>query len=277
MGFFARMGMGWRLGKRSLRVVWRDKTLMLFPVFSAFASILVMIGFFYGIGPQELQALAEGLGASEGQGDVNPVTVTMVFIGYFTLYYVIVYFNVALIAASRMSIEGHDTSPADGFREANKHLDKVLLWALVSGTVGLLLSMIENEERLGRIVRMVLGFAWTAVSYFVVPVMIFEGKNPFGAIGRSWDMMKSTWGENLSAQVGLGILSFLGFVVGIALAVLIPHPVSILIGVLIVASSILLATTAKSVLQVALYEYAHDGKIPGDFDGDELRAAFGTR
>jgi hypothetical protein len=39
MGFFDRLSTGWELGKESLRVVWKDKTLLVFPVMSGLATV----------------------------------------------------------------------------------------------------------------------------------------------------------------------------------------------------------------------------------------------
>lgn len=276
MGFFDRLAFGWRLGMTSLGVVTRDKTLMLFPVLSGLCGLLLVAAFVFGIGPEDLRT-----GAQQAQaGEVPPALVAAAFAAYFALSCIAVYFNVALIGAAQQSLAGKDTTLGDGLRVANQHLPRIVGWALLSGTVGLLLNMLENNGRMGRIVRSILGAAWAVITYFVVPVMIFENQSPTGAIGRSASLMKQTWGENAGAQVGIGLLTFvaiLGLVaICIAGSVLVPQASVVLVPLLVlgIPAVVLLAMAAKAVLAVGLYNFATHHGGTGAFKPEELRSAF---
>ena len=277
MGFFDRLAFGWRLGTTSLGVVTRDKTLMLFPVLSGIGGLLLVAAFVLGIGPEQLAAVAR---QAEDTNQVPPIYYALAFSLYFALSFVAVYFNVALLGAAQQSIAGKDTTVGDGLRIANQHLGKILGWALLSGTVGLLLSMLESNQRIGSIVRSILGAAWAVITYFVVPVMIFENQAPTAAIGRSVSLMKATWGENAGAQFGIGIVSFvLLLVIGVvcvAGSVLIPQAGIVLVPLLVIAipAVILLSMAAKAVLAVGLYEFATNKGSGGAFKPEELRSAF---
>jgi len=277
MGFFDRLAFGWRLGMTSLGVVARDKTLMLFPVLSGVAGLALVGAFVFGIGPENFQAHAH---RAQGTAEVPPVFIAAAFAGYVLLSFVAVYFNVALLGAAQLSIAGKDTTVGDGLRVANQHLGNIFGWALLSGTVGLLLNMIENSGRLGHIVRSLLGAAWAVITYFVVPVMIFENRSPTAAIGRSVELMKKSWGENVGAQVGIGLLVALACILiavaGFTLSFVVLPSAAVLVPLTVIAIALvaLLGMTAKAVLAVGLYQYATGTGGTGVFKPEDLRAAF---
>lgn len=277
MGFFDRLAFGWRLGTTSLGVVTRDKTLMMFPVLSGIASLLLVAAFVFGIGPENLSAQAQH---AQGPEQIPPIYYVLAFAGYFGLSFIAVYFNVALLGAAQQSIAGKDTGIGDGLRIANQHVGKIAVWALLSGTVGLLLNALENNGRIGQIVRSILGAAWAVITYFVVPVMIFENQAPTAAIGRSVDLMKKTWGENAGAQVGIGLVVFLLIIlavgVGVAGVFLIPQAGMVLVplAAIFIPVVILLGMAAKAVLAVGLYQFATGTGSKGVFKAEELKAAF---
>jgi hypothetical protein len=280
MGFFDRLAFGWRLGTTSLGVVMKDKTLMLFPILSGICGLALVAAFVFGIGPENLAAdLRQAQG--EAARDIPPIYFVLAFLGYFGLAFIAVYFNVALIAAAQQSLAGKDTTLGDGLAVANRHLGKIAGWALLSGTVGLLLNALENNGKLGQVVRSILGAAWAVITYFVVPVMIFENQAPTSAIGRSVDLMKKSWGENVGAQAGIGLIVVLAvvllFAAGMAGTILVPQAGIVLVPLMVVGipGVILLGMAAKAVLAVGLYQFATGATGgPGVFKPEELRAAF---
>jgi hypothetical protein len=279
MGFFDRLAFGWRLGTTSLGVVARDKTLMLFPILSGLAGLALMAAFVFGIGPENLAAQAREAKQS-GADQIPAVFYVYAFTGYFLLSFVAVYFNVALIGAAQQSIAGKDTTLGDGFGVANRHLGKIAAWAAISATVGLVLNAIERNGKVGQVVRSILGAAWAVLTYFIVPVMIFENQAPTAAFGRSASLMKGTWGENVGAQVGIGLVVALFIVllvvVGVAGIVLMPKSALVLAPLMVVGIMfvVLLGMAAKGVLAVSLYGFATKSGGPNAFKPDELRAAF---
>jgi hypothetical protein len=93
----------------------------------------------------------------------------------------------------------------DGFRAAATRLAQIAGWALVAATVALVLWAIESRsERVGEIVAGLLGMAWSAVPYFVVPVIVIERTGPVDAFRRPVSILRRTWGEALSANFGVG-------------------------------------------------------------------------
>lgn len=50
-------------------------------------------------------------------------------------------------------------------------------------------NVVESEWGFGDIIAGVLGMAWSVVTFFVIPVIIYEGLPPLRAIRRSWKIL----------------------------------------------------------------------------------------
>src|SRR6185295_3436942 len=66
------------------------------------------------------------------------------FLFYFCNYFVIVYFNAAIVACAFARMTGGNPTLGDGLRAAGSRLPVILGWALVSATFGLVLRIIED-------------------------------------------------------------------------------------------------------------------------------------
>ncbi len=281
MNFFERLRNGWTLAKQSLQVVWRDKTLMIFPVLSGISCLAAIGLFVLGFGPENIQRLLDETGGAEAQ--ISTSSYILVLLVYFVLYFITIFFNVALVGCARISLSGGDSKLSDGFTVALSHLPSIVGWALLSGTVGLLLSLLENEKKTARFVRVILGTAWSIITYFVIPVIVVEGVGAFKALGRSTSIIKQTWGESLAAHFSIGWLLFIINLPAILIFVVIAITGSLppaLMGILIGCAAMWLVFTtvmglaAKSVLTMALYQYSATGTAPDVYDTHKLRYAF---
>src|SRR5262249_12538519 len=130
--------------------------------------------------------------------------------------FVATFFNVCVVYTTKVRLEGGDATfwQSLGFAFSRIHL--ILAWSLVAATVGMLLHGLDNMARraggLGKVVlailRSILGAAWSLITIFVVPAMVYEGLGPFAAIKRSIDTLRATWGESLIRYYGLGFVQF---------------------------------------------------------------------
>lgn len=168
---------------------------------------------------------------------------------------------------------------------AMARLPQIFAWALVSATVGVLLKAIENaHEKAGYYVAMILGTAWSIMTFFVVPILVVEKTGPFQAVGRSMSLLRRTWGEALVGRLGLGFFLFLLFIPVLLLFVagvfaLANNAVPVGIALLVVGSIGLLLHSAISsalhtILLAALYQYAADNQVPEAFDRYTFEHAF---
>jgi len=263
----------WELMRASWEILKKDREILLFPVISGVALIIVTASFvapLFALGISGRSLLSEGS---------NAVNLVILFLFYFVCYFVIIFFNCAIIACATIRMNGGDPTVSDGLRAAFSFISEIAGWALVSATVGLILRTIAERSKLvGRIIAGILGMAWSVTSFLVIPVLINEGKGPVEAYRRSVHLLKKTWGEELigtfSFGLVFGVLSFpaalfyllsvlsgkgglaLGFVVLTALYLI----------VLSVFQSAL-----QGIFQAALYHYARFGEAPRGFDQETLR------
>jgi hypothetical protein len=203
------------------------------------------------------------------------------FAFYVCNYFIVVFFNAAIIACAAVRLGGGNPTIADGLRAATSRLPVIAGWALVSATVGLVLRIIEDRSgKVGRIVSGLLGMAWTIVSFLVVPVLVVENKGPIAALKDSTALLKKTWGEQLVSSFSFGMLFLvlaipafglivLGFLSGHG-AVLIACVAVAVIYLLMLA---LIQSALQSIFQTALYLYARDGKVPAGFHAEVLEGA----
>ena len=79
---------------------------------------------------------------------------------------------------------------------------------MLSATVSLVLRAIEERSGIvGRIVGSLVGLAWSLVTFLVLPVLVIEQIGPIQAVKRSAELFKHTWGENMIANAGIGIVA----------------------------------------------------------------------
>ena len=272
---FEKFSRSWSLVKASAAVLRVDKELLWFPVISSIAAMLVAATFLV---PSLLGGLFDG-----GAG---PVSIAVGFLFYLCQYFVIFFFNSALVGAAMIRLEGGDPTVGDGLRIARERIGAILGYAAIAAVVGLLIKMLEERsEWLGRMVARLLGAAWTVSTFLVVPVLVAQNVGPVDAIKESFGLLKKSWGENLIGNVGLGfafgLLTLLVVLVGaglvVAAALTAGATVAIIVGALVVIAVIALAVTQAAlagIYQAAVYRFAVDGHAPAGFDGAALQGAF---
>lgn len=280
-GKFAR---SWALMKASAGMLRADKSLLVFPLLASVCSMVVAASFLLPV------ALAlVGHHADVDARHLSPLHYAVLFVFYLVQYFVIVFFNTALVGVALARLRGEPASLADGFALARARLGSIFGYALIAATVGLLLRMLQ--ERLGLVGRFVvglLGMAWTVATFLVVPVLVSEGIGPLDAVQRSAELLKRTWGENLIGNVGLGaVFGLVMFLLVLLAGALMVGAVAtqsvaamVLVGALIVVAFILLGlvqSTLQGIYSAALYRYAEAGEVGGGFDQALLESAFRTK
>lgn len=278
---FERISNGWELAKESWDVLKLDKELLVFPLLSGIACLLVSASFAI---PLWNSPYAEAI-FNERQAPDSPIAYVALFLFYLVNYFVIVYFNAALIACALIRFRGGDPTVSDGFRAANARLPQIFGWSLVTATVGFVLRIIESRsEKAGQFVAGLLGMGWTAATYFVVPIVVVERVGPFEAVTRSLSILRKTWGEALSANFGIGFIVTLVTLPGIAaiaggvflmLNGTVAGGVALLCaGLLWLMLTSLISTALNSIVLAAIYLYAADGEVPTQFNRTLLSNVF---
>ncbi|MFA5589974.1 MAG: DUF6159 family protein [Lysobacteraceae bacterium] len=281
---FERFSRSWNLIKASAAVLAKDKELLVFPLLSSIATLIVAAAFV-------LPAL--GLGALDGLGEdgagLSIGVYVLAFLFYLVQYFVIFFFNSALVGAAMIRLDGGDPTLRDGLRIATSRAPQILGYAAIAATVGMILRAVQERAGwIGRLVAGFLGVAWTVASFLVVPVLVSRNIGPIDAVKESALLLKKTWGENLIGQGGVGLVfglvMFALIIVGVAAIVgaamtgsmvFTGVVVALLIALLVLTGLVQAALTG--IYSAALYRYASGEGDTEGFDAGLLEHAFAVK
>lgn len=261
---------GFRLLGASWEVLKADRELLWLPIVSFIFIMLATAG---------IGALAWLVGGdfTERQ-NFEGADYVWIFAFYFVTYFIGIFFNAAVVGAAMIRLEGGDPTLKDGLRAAWSKKGKIAGWAAVSATVGIILRTLEERAGfLGRIVINIIGAAWGAITFFVVPVLLYEPVGVGQGIKRSVSIFKKRWGETF---VGAGSIGIAVFLIAIPLAVIVGAlsqvavPLAIAVGVLGFGLLIAVSTALSGIFNAALYRFATTGEAPGAFSADDLNGSF---
>jgi hypothetical protein len=284
-----------QLAKTSWDVLRSDKRLTIIPVISAACSGVVMaamgVGIFATVKRIEPSAASEtfrttqtGLSSAAAQAGYQPTPATYVvaIAGGLLLSIIVTYCTAALISAAHARLTGADGSIGAAFARATSRFPQLLGWAIINYTVGMVMRAInERAGIIGRLLTSALTLAWTVISWLTIPYIVIDGVGPISALKQSTTALKRTWGENLIANIGLGIINLFIFLGAVVLFAVFAIPGLWLVSVVVTLVYIAVAATIMSALtgiyRTALFMYASSGTVPMGFDQELLANAFRVR
>ena len=280
MGRFSR---SWELVKESFAVLRSDKQLMLFPILSSIACLvttaMIAVGGVFAVLPS---IKAAALAGQRWQPTNNSSYMLLIFAIYVVNYFIMVFFNVALVGVANSRLMGGSWTFRDGMELAWARKGTIFLWALFAATVGMILRTIEQRMGLiGKIIMRIIGVAWTLACYFVVPVLAFEDLNPVDAVKRSARLFRDTWGERVAGGFSIGlvflVLMLPGFGAWIAMSVAFGVK-GMLIGLALLVLYMIVLSVVSSAVQgifnAALYRYACFKQVPPAFTPQLITGAW---
>jgi hypothetical protein len=275
---FTRFSRSWSLIKASGAVLRQDKELLVFPLFSGITSVLLIASFAIPLVIAEPSLQLE---------DENSTLVwAAVFLFYLLQYFIVFFFNAALVGAAMIRLDGGDPTVADGFRIARSRIVPILGYAAIAATVGMILRMIEERAGfIGRWIAGLLGVAFTVATFLTVPLLIARDMGPIEAVKESATLLKQTWGENLIGNAGIGIVFTLLYIcvgtIGMlwmfAMASTESAPLiigSLAVTILALVALALIHSALQGVYSAALYRFVADGETSESFSDGLLRGAF---
>jgi hypothetical protein len=227
MSFFERLSNGWKISMNSFKVLKENKQLIAFPILSAISLILVVGAFYTGI----LAAIGWDLDNLKTDG----ITGYLLLFGFYLInYFIVVFFNMALIHCTRLYFRGEEVTIEEGIKFSLSRIGVIFSWAVFAATVGTILKAIqENAGIIGKIITGILGIVWNIAVFFVVPVIAYEGLGPIAAFKRSSQLMKQKWGESIAGTFSLGLVQFVGILIVAVPLFLIGSAIHILAGVVL--------------------------------------------
>lgn len=269
-----------RIAWKCVGIILHDKSLLVFPLISM-TFTLTILGFFYlTVGPDKMQLMLNTLRNEQGVQTINVGYYGALGIALFLIAALATAMNFALTACTRISLEGHDSKLRDGFTIAIRRLPAIFVWSLLSITLGLLWTLLDQERRSSTFLRRRFGNTWNNMTMLVAPVAILENTNIASAVWRSKSLMQETWGRNLSARFGT-----FWFVVALNLPLIAKYVALrysglgltlpfVEIALVYFSCTIILAQTTKAVLRVVLYRFAADNEVARGFDRPLLEEVF---
>src|SRR5258708_3502325 len=132
-----RMSRGWELVKESWSVLRQDKELMVFPVLSSIACLLVAASFAlpFIFVPELGKAFVDRQNHEQAATNSRIISYALGFCFYVVNYFVIVFFNVALVSCALIRFRGGNPTVGDGISAALQRLPQILASAVVAATV----------------------------------------------------------------------------------------------------------------------------------------------
>ncbi len=269
MGSIAR---GFRLAKASWTVVRQDRELIALPILSFLCSLVVVAVFALG---------AAGIGLPAQGRPASPGLYVLGFVLYVALSFVTIFFNAAVIGTAMKRLKGEPATLREGLSLARAHLGAIFVWALITATVGMVIRTLQERSGiLGRIVLGLIGFVWSVLTFFVVPVLLYEEGGVGGAIKRSGSIFRQRWGEQFVGNATIGLAMFLVAIpvvaIGVAVAAVVPI-VGIPLLVIAVGAIMAVGAACSGVFNAALYRYATTGETSGAFTLEDMNASFRPR
>ena len=262
-----RITRGFRLARSSLEVLRADTGLLLLPLLT-FVAILVVAGIYAGV------LFAVGLLSAH----TSPIVLVPLL---FLISFVSIFGSATVVATADLYLQGRSPTLGDGIHLATSKAGKLAQWALLTTTVGLVLRVLEQRAGfIGRLVLNLVGMAWSVVTFMVVPVVLFEDESVTDSVRRSASLFRERWGEQLvgNGSIGLAMLALM-LVAAVPCALLFAvAPVLGVVAVVVAFGSLAVLSAALSgVFNAALYRFATTGAIGAPFSADDLQGAFRAR
>ena len=208
MSFLDKVSNGWTITVNSFKVLKENKQLIIFPILSGISMMLILGSF--------VTILLAGAGWDFEyiQEPGTTMSYVIMFLYYLVNYFIVVFFNTALVHCTHLYFKGEEVSIRKGLQFSMSRLDAIFYWAVFAATIGSILKIIqENVGWLGKIITGIIGIVWSITTFFVVPVIAYENLGPIGAFKRSTQLMKEKWGESLGATFSFALINFIAVLI----------------------------------------------------------------
>ena len=271
------------LMKQSWAVLKHDRELIWLPVISALVAGIVAAIILIPVGLSQDWDAVSGSGESASQQVGGGVYLAIAGLTL-ALAFISIFFRAALVSGAHERMMGGDPTVRSAIAGALERLPKLFGWAVITTIVGSILRAMEQRAGLlGRIVVNMVGMAWAVTTFLVIPVIVIENSGAVDSTKRSVALFRHTWGENLSAQVGFGLIGFLAFIPIVILAA-IGATIGTLLGFVLIAVAVVAGIALITVLsalgaifQTALYHYAVGTELAAELDATMLRDSFARK
>lgn len=270
-GFFGKVKTGLKLSKDSLAVIRDHPKLLAFPLLGGIASVAFWLVFLVPL----------WIAGAIGSG----LEYVVLFVLYFLTTFAATFFTAALVFAVNQTFHGEEPSLGESIRAAWRRKGPILVWSAIAATVSVILKKLqESDSTFARLLASIFAVGWSVMTFFIVPVIVFEDVTVSSMFSRSAETFRETWGESIGAGLGVTLLQFLIGILGVLAAVLVAVAVGslfptagLVVGIVLVAAALVatfvIGQTIWAITKTALYVYAAEERIPAqfaDFDFETL-------
>jgi hypothetical protein len=259
--------MTWQMVSQSFKLLRNDPSLMIFPVLSAAGVVALSLPFLV-------------VAVTGGEIHWGPNSWLLAFAWYAGASFVTIFFNCALAACVQMRFAGQTPTISEGLKRAAQRIHVIVLWTLLTSTIGRLLQLIEQRGSLiSRIAFGLIGISWNLSTFLIVPVIVMEDRGVIDSLRRSASLLRQTWGEQLVSGIWFQWMGLLVAVPGVVLGALAANvnPIFWVAAIAWFAVWMAAFTAASEIFTVVLYRYATTGQPPAGYSPDALNSALKPR
>lgn len=261
--------------KSSFRVLKKEKKLLIFPILSGLATLIIAISFFIPL------FLGERLNTFVPIENMPTIfVIAVIFAFYYVNYFFVLFFNASAVIAAIQVMKGGRPSIKKSMNFVLQRFSALAGWTLIAATVGVIINSIENQsDRFGFVMTGLLGLSWTVTSFLVLPILVIENRGPITSLKESVAMLKESWGEQLIGHFSFGLIFGVLSVgiVGLMFLFMQGGPVLTIVGVIIGGAAIitlsLLQWVFQSIFMGAIYVYVREDQLPADFSVSQINSA----
>ncbi len=262
-GFLDKFKTGLKLSKDSLGVIRDHPKLMVFPALGALAALAFWLALL-------LPLVIAGLVGSGAE-------YVVLFVLYFLTTFSATFFTASLVFAVNQAFHGEEPELGESMRAAWQRKGAILVWSAIAATVSVILKKLQESNNLvATIVSSLFAVGWTVMTFFIVPVIVFEEVTVRTMFTRSAQTFRDTWGESIGVGLGVTLIQFVIAIGGIVAAIVVAIVVGsiapgagLLIGILLVVGVLigtyLVGQTIWAITKTALYVYAAEERVPEQF------------
>lgn len=186
------------------------------------------------------------------------------------------FFNAAVVHCASQYFDGKETSVRGGLAAAWRVRRKIALWSVTAATLGTVLYVLDEKFGVfGSLARVVFDLAWALLTFFVIPVIVLEDTQQLRSLlQESGEAFRETWGESVTASLGISFVFLPVGLVGIAgfgWAYLFADGVVAYTvgaaGFTVIVASMVASQVIGMIARTALYRYATNEQQVGPFVG----------
>ena len=184
------------------------------------------------------------------------------------------FFNAAVAHCAAQYFDGTTPTVEDGLRAAWKVRRAIAIWSVTAATLGTVMYVIDEKfGAFGSLARSLFNLGWALLTFFVVPVIVLEDTPGLRTIlSESGEAFKETWGESVTASLGISLallpITLVGIACFAAAYLSLSGPTAWFVGgfgLVVVVATLVTSQVLGMVARTALYQYATDDRRVGLF------------